>query len=101
MMRWLIETDGQSWWALHAAAMALFWAIILLFLGIIAMRPRSDPPIVGNADANVGGILSARTILEERYAKGEIGREEFLNKMRDLDVAAFRENAGKPARELP
>ena len=33
-----------------------------------------------------GGILSAMTILQERYARGEIGREEFMQKQHDLAV---------------
>ena len=91
MMWWITGNDGQNWWILHAAAMALFWVTLVLIIGIIALRPRSQAAERGNGDN--GGILSARTILEERYAKGEIGREEFLNKMRDLDVRVFDSDA--------
>ena len=94
MVWWFTGPGAQNWWVLHGASMALFWVIILLFLAVIAMRPRSEIPAAHNIDTDMGGILAARTILEERYAKGEIGREEFLNKMRDLEVTTFRAEAG-------
>jgi uncharacterized membrane protein len=100
MMWWVTEADGQNWWLLHMASVALFWVAILLLLGIIALRPRANSQAADAVDTNMGGILSARTLLEERYTKGEIGREEFLNKMRDLEVADFRADPGAQAEEI-
>lgn len=55
--------------------MALVWLIpILLVAGIVyALRGRNGPP-----------DRSALDILEARYARGEIDREEFLKRRADL-----------------
>ena len=73
-----------GWWALHMIAVVLFWAGFVV-LGFIAVaRARRKTTEYRSQDA---GILSAVTILQERYARGEIGREEFLEKQRDLNVS--------------
>ena len=63
----------------------IFW-VILLVLGAVAMlwimraRSRSDayPPPIERRSLGLN-------ILEERYAKGEVERDETLQKKRDLD----------------
>ena len=60
--------------------MILFWGLIIL--GIVAIVKW----LTGSSRAT--GTLpskTARQILEERYAKGEIDREEFERKKRDLE----------------
>jgi putative membrane protein len=57
--------------------MLLFWALIILAIAALAKW------LWGKG----GGRASEKTalqILEERYARGEIGREEFEQKKRDL-----------------
>lgn len=57
--------------------MILFWALVIL--GIVKWLAGSS---------GMGGTppsKSARQILEERYARGEIDREEFEQKKRDLE----------------
>ena len=56
------------------------WIFWILLIGVIvwavsALLPRNVTP---------GGDRSALEILQERYARGEIGKEEFENKRRDL-----------------
>ncbi|MDT8384136.1 MAG: SHOCT domain-containing protein [Gammaproteobacteria bacterium] len=60
--------------------MILFWALVIL--GIVAIVKW----LAGSSGA--GGAppsKTARQILEERYARGEIEREEFEQKKRDLE----------------
>lgn len=62
------------WWGLGAIHMLLFWGLIIL--GIVALAKwifgkSGEPPL---------------DILKERYARGEIGREEFEQKKRDLEA---------------
>lgn len=71
---------GGSWWGM-GVYMGLFWllvlgAIVALVLGMSHWRNSTpgEPP----------HGKTARTILEERYARGEIDREEFQQKKRDL-----------------
>ncbi|MDO8622456.1 MAG: SHOCT domain-containing protein [bacterium] len=57
--------------------MILWWALVIL--AVIALV-RWIAEQSGSARGK-----SAREILEERYARGEISREEFEEKRRDLD----------------
>ena len=63
--------DG-GWGIVWGLAMAAFWivviAVIVLMLRAVARRPNG-----------VGG-RSALKLLEERYARGEVTREEFLDR---------------------
>lgn len=57
--------------------MGLLWLVPILFVGlagwwVVRRASRPDEP------------TSANVTLEERYARGEIGREEYLQKLADL-----------------
>lgn len=58
-------------------AMIVFWALVIaaivLFIRFMVRQSRG-----------ARGESSAVEILKERYAKGEISREEFTEKMKDL-----------------
>lgn len=60
--------------------MVLFWALIIF--GIIAIVKW-----LAGASGNTGTPppKSARQILDERYARGEIGRDEYEQKKQDLE----------------
>jgi putative membrane protein len=61
--------------------MILFWGLIIF--GIVAIVKW-----LAGTSANAGGALppkSARQILDERYARGEIDRDEYEQKRRDLE----------------
>jgi putative membrane protein len=62
--------------------MILFW--VLIVLGIIAIVKW----LMGISGANtaMSPPKTARQILEERYARGEIDRDEFEQKKRDLEA---------------
>ncbi|HSC93681.1 MAG TPA: SHOCT domain-containing protein [Burkholderiales bacterium] len=62
-------------------SMVLFW--VLIILGIVIL-------VKWIAGSTAGGgqtpVKTALDILKERYARGEIGREEFEQKKRDLEA---------------
>ncbi|MEK7207332.1 MAG: SHOCT domain-containing protein [Pseudomonadota bacterium] len=68
------------WWGFGMIPMLLFWALIVLAIVALAKwlfgkpgeKPRDN---------------SALDILKERYARGEINREEFEQKKRDLETS--------------
>lgn len=56
----------------------IFWLLILgLIVGVIVWFIRSQ-------SLRAGGRHSGLAVLEERYARGEISREEYLQKKRDM-----------------
>ena len=79
--------DYGMGWGFGGLTMILFWLVplILLLVGIKylfsggGLAPGNALPPSGPPAAN-----SALIVLEERYAKGEIDRDEFLQKRADL-----------------
>lgn len=58
--------------------MGLWWLLLIAALGaliVFALRRGSNPPTPRD---------SARDILDKRYARGEIGADEYESKKRDL-----------------
>jgi putative membrane protein len=81
--------DGMEWmWGLGGLTMIVFWvvAVVLLLAGIKFLFAGSDWMAGGSATKQGGRDTESRAlaILEERYAQGEIGREEFLQKRQDV-----------------
>jgi len=60
--------------------MLLFWGLVIV--GIVAIVKWLARPSAG---AGTSPQKSARQILDERYARGEIEREEYEQKRRDLE----------------
>jgi putative membrane protein len=73
MMGW---GDGYGWMGMGWAFMVLFW--VLVVLGIVALLRWLG---TGRREAPRKTPLE---ILQERYARGEIEREEYEQKRRDL-----------------
>ena len=70
---------GWGWGMLGAAHMVLWWVLIILGIAVLAKWLfRSSTP---DGRATGGNALE---ILKERYARGEIGKDEFEQKKRDL-----------------
>jgi putative membrane protein len=61
----------------------IFW-LLILFLIIAAVVALLRPGSVRDRTANSSKRLSALEILEERYARGEINQEEYLQKKQDI-----------------
>lgn len=77
---------SQYWNEFGAFGMGFGWLFMILFWGLVlfgvAMLLRWL--IAGNT-GNAGSVQrSAIEILQERYARGEIGREEYEQKSRDV-----------------
>lgn len=72
----MMWNDWGWMWVVGALHMILFWAVlILLIVGLVKWV--SGP-------AGRGGDGRALEILKERYARGEIGKDEFEQRKRDL-----------------
>ncbi|MDA8253028.1 MAG: SHOCT domain-containing protein [Rhodospirillales bacterium] len=75
------EGYGMGWHWLGWLGMAFFW-VILILLVLAAVRY-----LTGGRRLNAPGgerKPDALAVLEERYARGEIDREEYLQKRDDL-----------------
>lgn len=76
----------HMWWGAWGIGMLvfmiLFWALIIL--GIVALVRWAFGWSVGSGRAVGGG--RALEILKERYAKGELTREQFEAMRRDLEA---------------
>ena len=70
---------GWGWGLLGAAHMLLWWVLIILGIAVLAKW-------LFGAGAQYRGAPggNALEILKERYARGEIGKDEFEQKKRDL-----------------
>jgi len=81
---------GMGWggmgWGLGWLGMVLVWVVplILIFVGIKYLFSEGGFGSGHAARGHQPQTKSALAVLEERYAKGEIGREEFLQKRDDL-----------------
>lgn len=76
------EGYGMGWHWLGWLGMAFFW-LVLVLLVLAAVKY-----LMGNRRSNAPDgerKPDALVLLEERYARGEIDREEFLKKRDDLN----------------
>ncbi len=70
---------GWGWGMLGAVHMILWW--VLIVLGIVVLGKWL---FASKGNGERAGGARALDILKERYAKGEIGKDEFEQKKRDL-----------------
>mgnify|MGYP000365488980 CR=1 FL=1 len=76
------ERYGVGWYWLEWLGMALFW-VVLIVLVLAAVKY-----LTAGRRSNVSKNErkpDAMAVLEERYARGEINREEYLQKRDDLE----------------
>jgi putative membrane protein len=71
---------GEGWgWGFGMLSMVGLWILVIVGLVLVVKW-------VGSASDRSGPVReSALEVLKKRYAKGEIGREEFDQKKRDLE----------------
>jgi len=62
--------------------MFLFW-VVLIVLAVLVVRGlfQSNQSVDSN---HANGPISAREILEQRYARGEINQEQYLVMLKDI-----------------
>ncbi len=79
-MMWSWDGNGWwwNWWFLAHGLYSLVSLAIIIAVVIVLAR------ILGGSHRAHPHMSSARAILEERYAKGEIDRDEYLQKKQDL-----------------
>ncbi len=70
---------GWGWGMLGAVHMILWW--VLIVLGIVVLGKWL---FASKGDGGRSGNARALDILKERYARGDIGKDEFEQKKRDL-----------------
>jgi putative membrane protein len=60
-------------------SMVLFWVLVILWIVVLVRG-------IGGASAAAGRSPTALDIMKERYARGEIDKQEFEEKKRDLSA---------------
>ncbi len=82
MCPWMWGWGGWGWWSpIWGIVMLVFWLLVLAGLGLVVLWfVRQIRP--GEAAA---GRSRALEILQERYARGEITREQYEQMRRDLE----------------
>ena len=72
---WHTAGDGMGWWILIGSVwMVLFW--VLIIWAVVKLTTRGD----------AHETSSALEIARQRYARGELSREEFEQLRKDLTV---------------
>ena len=79
--------DGYWMWGLGGLFMLLFWVLVILAIAALVRWLVLETGATEDRGGGPGGDASrsARAVLEERYARGEIDRDEFLQKKADLE----------------
>lgn len=72
---------GMGWHGWGWVGMALFW-LALILVALVAFKYLSTKS--APSDSPKGAAKTAMDYLEESYARGEISRDEFLQKREDL-----------------
>ena len=70
------EMSGGMWWMMVLPVVVL---AVLTVVGVLVVRA-----LWGRFGGRSSGSSEALSLLEDRYARGEIDREEFTSRRRDL-----------------
>jgi putative membrane protein len=81
-MMWGYDGGYGWWWGFGILHMLLYWGVLILAIVLLVkwLFGRSGGGISYQPPAK-----AALDILKERYARGEIGKDEFEQKKRDLE----------------
>ena len=83
MMWWWDGGHWAGWGWLGMIVMILFWVAVVVGI-VYLVRALARRPGTGEGQQGPSGVSEPLRILEERYARGEIDREEFLQRKADL-----------------
>ena len=75
----MVDGMGFGLWGGGGMGMLLFWGVIIVLMVFVVRF------FMNNSAAN-GGDKTPLQTLKERYARGEIGKDEFEQKKRDLEA---------------
>ena len=81
MMGWYGNGWGMGGWVVMIGGMTIFWGLVI-FAGVRIFRG------VGRRDGSGAHERGASEILSERYARGEIDRQEYETRMAVLPESA-------------
>lgn len=74
---------GWGWHWMGLLGMLLFWLVVIV-TAVVALKYLAGGGSRSTHEPTVNRS-AARAILEERYARGEIERDEYLRKREDLE----------------
>ena len=80
MMGWYHGGAGWGGWILMTVAMVAFWALVILAIVAIFRDTHAPASTIGRRDP--------MQILDERFARGEIGEDEYHDRSSVLRAAA-------------
>jgi putative membrane protein len=88
--------DGAWWGFVHLLPFLMF--LVLIGVGIWAVLRFTSRPVMAAGPATAGPPMRDAAVeeLRIRYARGELGRDDFAQRMRDLghpDIGPARTNA--------
>lgn len=73
------QWGGGAWMAVHGIL-----PLVILILAIVGLVALVRPLFGGGRTSRASARLPGLDVLEERYARGDIQRDEYLQKKRDL-----------------
>lgn len=83
---WTMHDVGTGWWVVMMLGMVLFWGAVIA-IGVWLARSAPDR-------RSTSGHLSAREVLDQRLAEGEISVEEYERSRAVLDGEASAPSTG-------
>ena len=78
--------DWNMWWGGGGMWFGPLWMIVWLAV-LVAIIVGLVRWLGGTGGGSVGSTRTARDILDERYARGEIDREEYMRRRQDVSGA--------------
>ncbi len=82
MGRWMMGDWGMGWFGM--IFMLLFWVLVIAGIVFLIRWLVQSTGGRNRSGSNIGNGAQAMDILKERYAKGEISRDEFETMENDL-----------------
>ena len=83
-MMWGDWGMGYGWSIFGMFGMLLWWVLIILGIAVLIKWLMGGAGRTQGTGSQGAGPNRALDVLKERYARGEIGKEEFEQKKRDL-----------------